>query len=108
MGLRKIETVKITPKKLNSLIKSGVDDFIVVDVRDKSEYAERHIPDAINISVASFSLQSGELDKNKTSIVYCNAGGGSYLAYRKLISLGYKKFYQALFADWKEAGYKIE
>ena len=104
----KIETVKITPKKLNSLIKSGVDDFIVVDVRDKSEYAEGHIPGAINIPVASFSLQSGKLDKNKTIIVYCNAGGRSYMAYRKLISLGYKKFYQALFADWKEAGYKIE
>ena len=104
----KIETVKITPKKLNSLIKSGVDDFIVVDVRDKSEYAEGHIRGAINIPVASFSLQSGKLDKNKTIIVYCNAGGRSYMAYRKLISLGYKKFYQALFADWKEAGYKIE
>jgi rhodanese-related sulfurtransferase len=104
----KIETAKITPKKLNTLIKSGADDFIVVDVRDESEYAEGYIPGAINIPVASFSIQSEKLDKDKTIIVYCNAGGRSYMAYRKLISLGYKNFYQALFADWKEAGYKIE
>lgn len=104
----KIETAKITPQKLNALIKSGTDDYTIVDVRDESEYAEGHIPGAINMPVASFSMQSEKLDKNKTIIVYCNAGGRSYMAYRKLISLGYKNFYQALFADWKEAGYKIE
>ena len=84
----KIETAKITPKKLNTLIKSGTDDFIVVDVRDESEYSDGHIPGAINIPVASFSVQSGKLDKDKTIIVYCNAGGRSYMAYTKLISLG--------------------
>jgi rhodanese-related sulfurtransferase len=103
----KIETAKITPQKLNTLIKSGTDDLIVVDVRDESEYAEGHIPKAINIPVTSFALQSDKLDKGKTIIVYCNAGGRSYMAYRKLMKLGYKKFYQTLFADWKEAGYDV-
>ena len=103
----KIETAKITSQKLNTLIKSGTDDLIVVDVRDESEYAEGHIPQAINIPVASFALHSDRLDKGKTIIVYCNAGGRSYMAYRKLMKLGYEKFYQTLFADWKEAGYAV-
>jgi len=104
----KIETTKMPPPELKTLIKSGKDDFVVVDVRDDSEYAEGHIPSAINIPVASFASRSGVLDKKKTIIVYCNAGNRSYKAYRKLKSLGYEKFYQALLADWKEVGYKVE
>jgi rhodanese-related sulfurtransferase len=103
----KIETAKISPRALKALIDSKKNDFTIVDVRDKSEFLEGHIPGAINIPVASFSSQSGELDKHKTIIVYCNSGSRSYKAYRKLMKLGYKKHYQALFADWKTAGYKV-
>lgn len=104
----KIETTKISPKELKALIDSKKSNFTIVDVRDKSEYLEGHIPGAVNIPVASFSSRSGQLDKHKTIIVYCNAGSRSYKAYRKLMKLGYKKYYQALFADWKTAGYKVE
>jgi rhodanese-related sulfurtransferase len=104
----KIETDKISPQELRALIDSKKDNFTIVDVRDQSEFVEGHIPGAINIPVASFSSRSGTLDKHKTIIVYCNAGSRSYKAYRKLMKLGYKKYYQALFADWKAAGYKVE
>ena len=103
----KIETTKISPHDLKTLIKLNKNNFTIVDVRDKSEYAEGHIPGAVNIPVASFAARSGELDKHKTIIVYCNAGNRSYKTYRKLMKLGYKKFYQALFADWKSAGYEV-
>lgn len=103
----KIETAKMSPKELKALIDSKKNNFTIVDVRDESEYREGHIPGAINIPVASFSSRSGVLDKHKTIIVYCNAGSRSYKAYRKLMKLGYKKFYQALFADWKSAGYEV-
>ena len=99
----KVETIKMTPQDLSALIKSGADDFVIVDVRDESEYAEGHIPGAINIPVATFASRSGILDKKKRIIVYCNGGGRSNKAYSKLIKLGYKKNFQALFTDWKEA-----
>ena len=102
----KIETTQISSHDLKSLIESKKNNFTIVDVRDKSEYVEGHVPGAVNIPVASFATRSGELDKHKTIIVYCNAGNRSYKAYRKLMKLGYKKFYQALFADWKSAGYE--
>lgn len=104
----KIETKKMVPNELNELIHSTKNDFTIVDVRDLSEYNEGHIPGAINIPVASFAKRSGELDKKKAIIVYCNAGNRSYKAYRKLMKLSYKKHYQALFADWKSAGYQVE
>lgn len=103
----KIETTKISPQDLKAVIDSKKKDYTIVDVRDKSEYVEGHIPGAVNIPVSSFATRSGELDKHKTIIVYCNAGNRSYKAYRKLMKLGYKKFYQALFADWKSAGYEV-
>ncbi len=104
----KVETVKITPQDLSVLMKSGIDDFVIVDVRDESEYAEGHIPGAINIPVAAFALRSGVLDKKKRIIVYCNAGERSNKAYRKLIKLGYKKIFQSIFADWTETGLKVK
>lgn len=104
---KKIETTKLSPVELKGLIDAGTDDFVVVDVRDASEYGEGHIPGAINIPVAFFASRSGELDKHKKIIVYCNSGSRSYLAFRKLKKLSYKKIYQTLFADWKAAGFEV-
>jgi rhodanese-related sulfurtransferase len=104
----KMETTRISPQELNKLITSKRTDFLIVDVRDQSEFAEGHIPGAINIPVALFASRAGELDKTKTIIVYCNAGNRSYQAYRKLMKLAYDKYYQALFADWKAAGFAVE
>lgn len=104
---KRIETTKISPAALNTLSDSGSDTFTVVDVRDSEEFGEGHIPGAINIPVSTFASQSGELDKKKKIIVYCNSGGRSYNAYRKLMKLGYKDINQAIFADWKEAGLQV-
>lgn len=105
---KRIETTKISPADLQALIKSGANTFTIVDVRDPEEFAEGHIPGAINIPVASFAAGSGVLDKKKKIITTCNSGGRSYNAYRKLMKLGYKDIGQAIFADWKEAGLPVE
>ena len=104
----KVETVKMPVQDLAALIKSGAEDFVIVDVRDEQEYAEGHIPGAVNIPVASFASKSIILDKKKRIIIYCNGGERSNKAYRKLMKLGYKKRFQALFTDWEEAGQEIE
>lgn len=79
-----------------------------MDVRDPEEFKEDHIPGAINLPLQNFAAGSGILDKDKTIVVYCNSGGRSYGAYKKLIKLGYKKIFQAVYADWKGAGLQIE
>ncbi|MFA7382363.1 MAG: rhodanese-like domain-containing protein [Desulfurivibrionaceae bacterium] len=105
---KKIETSKLAPMELEPLIKKGDANYTLVDVRDPEEFAAGHIPTAINIPVAGFAARSGTLDKKKQIIVYCNSGGRSYNAYRKLQKLGYDNIRQAIFADWKEAGLTVE
>lgn len=103
----KIETKRLDPAALKTLLESGAGTFQLVDVRDRSEYDEGHIPGSINIPAAAFATGSKVLDKEKKIIVYCNSGGRSYNAYRKLMKLGYGDINQALLADWKTAGFPV-
>jgi rhodanese-related sulfurtransferase len=105
---KKIETTKLKPSELKQLLDGGTKDFVIVDVRDESEYREGHIPGAINIPVETFAAKSEILPKEKKIIVYCNTGGRSYTAYRKLMKLAYPNIFQTMFADWKEAGQQVE
>ncbi len=105
---KKIEATIIKPEGLNKLISEKQDDYVLVDVRDASEFKEGHIPTAINIPSETFAAGSGVLPKEKKIIVYCNTGSRSYLAYKKLIQLAYPNINQALLASWKEAGLAIE
>lgn len=102
-----IETLKLSPVALKQLTETQSAGIQVVDVRDPEEFAEGHIPGAVNIPLKDFALQSGSLDKKKKIVVYCNGGGRSYKAYRKLQRLGYKDIAQTLFADWKEEGMSV-
>ncbi len=105
---KKIETTKLRPEELKKMIGDGSKDFVIVDVRDVSEYKEGHIPGAINIPVETFAANSEILPKEKKIIVYCNSGGRSYTAYRKLMKLAYPNIFQTIFADWKESGQPVE
>jgi len=104
----KIETTKIAPADLKALVESQPEGVQIVDVRDAAEFAEGHIPGALNCPLETFASRSDILDKKKKVVVYCNSGGRSYGAYRKLMKLGYKDIAQALFADWKDAGLPVE
>lgn len=105
---RKIQVTIIKPADLKKMSSENKRDFVLVDVRDASEYKEGHIPGAINIPAETFAAGSGVLPKEKKIIVYCNTGSRSYLAYKKLIQLAYPDIYQALFADWKDMGFVVE
>lgn len=105
---KKIETTKIKPLDLKKMIAEKAQDYVLIDVRDPSEYKEGHIPTAINITAETIASKQDILPKEKKIIVYCNAGSRSYMAYRKLMRMEYKNIYQTLFADWKEAGLEVE
>lgn len=105
---KKIETAKMTPRELRALLDAQSEDLVIVDVRDRSEFMEGHIPSAMNVPVETFAARSGVLPKEKKIVVYCNTGGRSYNAYRKLMKLAYSNIYQATFAEWKDAGMSVE
>ncbi len=104
---KKIETTKLTPAQLSTILKEKKDAYVLVDVRDEFEFAEGHIAGAINIPAETFASKSGVLPKEKGIIVYCNSGGRSYSAYRKLMKLAYPSIYQAILSEWKEAGLPV-
>ena len=105
---KQIETKKLSPTELQKLIRKDGPGITVVDVRDSQEYQEGHIPGAINIPSEVFASKSDTLDKERKIVVYCNSGGRSYNAYRKLMKLGYKSIYQSLYYDWKQQGLPID
>ncbi len=65
--------------------------YIILDVRRADEFAEGHIPGAIN--VANESIGTAEIpelpDKDRRILVYCRSGRRSKEAAQKLADLGY-------------------
>ena len=65
--------------------------YIILDVRTPDEFAEKHIPNAINIPNESIGTEEiAELpDKEQKILVYCRSGNRSKQASEKLVKLGY-------------------
>ena len=65
--------------------------FIILDVRTPEEFADKHIPGAINIPNETISTEEiPELpDKDQLILVYCRSGNRSKQASEKLAALGY-------------------
>ena len=66
-------------------------DYLIVDVRRADEFAEGHIPGAINIANEDIaSTEPAELpDKDQVIYVYCRSGNRSKQASAKLAAMGY-------------------
>ena len=77
----------ITTSEVKEILDNKDDKYILIDVREESEYNEGHIPGAINIPVGN--INSIEYDKDKIIIVYCRSGARSRDAANKLNYLGY-------------------
>lgn len=65
--------------------------YILLDVRTTAEFAEKHIPGAINIPNEEIGSEKiPELpDKSQLILVYCRSGNRSKQAAQKLAALGY-------------------
>ena len=65
--------------------------YIILDVRTPEEFADNHIPGAINIPNETISTEEiPELpDKDQLILVYCRSGNRSKQASEKLAALGY-------------------
>ncbi len=50
-------------------------EIIIIDVRSKEEFNEKHIPNAINIPLDKLENEAKKFDKNKLCITVCGKGG---------------------------------
>ncbi len=65
--------------------------YLILDVRTPEEFAEGHIPGAINVANETIGTEDiSELpDKDQLILVYCRSGNRSKQASEKLVALGY-------------------
>ena len=87
------------------------DSVIILDVRTPEEFAEGHIPGAINIDYRNenFSVALDTLDRNMQYNVYCRSGGRSTNASTLMKEKGFKVVnYEGSLNDWKNNGKLLE
>ena len=65
--------------------------YVILDVRTPEEFADKHIPGAINIPNETIgTVEIPELpNKDQLILVYCRSGNRSKQASEKLVALGY-------------------
>ena len=82
------------------------DGAILLDVRTKEEYNEKHIDGASLLPLDIIDIDSISQivsEKDTPIIVYCRSGNRSKQAREKLIALGYSKVYDlGAMSNWKE------
>src|SRR5437899_6117949 len=85
---------------------------IILDVRTPEEFAAGHIAGAKNIDINTpdFEKKITELDKSKTYLVHCAAGGRSARACNKMSKLDFTNCYNLVggMHAWERAGKPVE
>ncbi len=87
------------------------DKFILVDVREESEYAKDHLPGAIHIGkgVIERDIEAKVADLNAPLVLYCGGGFRSALAADNLQKMGYTNVLSmdGGIRDWREKSYPL-
>jgi len=82
------------------------DELAILDVRQPREYEDAHIPGSTLIPIPELMDRLGELDKSKTTLVYCAIGGRSRIAAQMLSGEGFNEVYN-LSGGIKAWDYKV-
>src|SRR5437867_13043058 len=97
---------EISPQDAAAKLKSS--EAVIVDVRDKDEWDEGHIPGAIHMSRGTIELDIEEKVPDLDAMIICHCGGGgrSALAAESLHKMGYENVRSMAggFKAWKAAG----
>ncbi len=97
---------EISPQDAAAKLNSG--EAAVVDVREKDEWDEGHIPGATHMSrgTIEFDIEEKVPDPDAMIICHCGGGGRSALAAESLQKMGYKNVRSMAggFKAWKDAG----
>jgi rhodanese-related sulfurtransferase len=87
------------------------DTFLLVDVREESEFAQDHLPGAIHLGkgIIERDIEARVPDLNAEMVLYCGGGFRSALAADNLQKMGYTKVISmdGGIRDWREKGYPL-
>lgn len=95
-----------------ALRKIQAQQVVVIDVRSPEEYAEGHVPGAINIPHNQLEEHAETLAtlKGKDLLLYCHSGRRAGMAESELTEKGFTNLYHLKgdMQGWKAANMKIE
>jgi sulfur-carrier protein adenylyltransferase/sulfurtransferase len=99
------------PDEVKSRMSNG-GGYTVLDVREKEEFRDGHLPGAISVPRGFLDMRVEEVvpDKRAPLILYCAGGTRSLLAGRTLREMGYENVISMSggYGAWKGAGYPWE
>jgi len=85
---------------------------VLVDVRERDEWEEGHIPGAIHIPRGNLEsrIENAVPDRSSKVVLYCASGARSAFSAKALGELGYEDVSSLVggFTDWKRNGYEVE
>ncbi len=100
-----------TPDEVRQRLSNG-GGYRLIDVREKEEYREGHLPGAVSVPRGFLDMRIEEVvpDKDEPIVLYCAGGTRSLLAGRTLRELGYTNVVSMSggFGGWKGAGHPWE
>ncbi|MCS6828802.1 MAG: rhodanese-like domain-containing protein [Caldilinea sp.] len=99
MAVGKLDDVK-------ALIENNI---YLVDVREPNEYAEGHIPGAINIPIRTLAQNLNQIPADRPVLIYCKSGHRAGMAVAALRLLGYDNVrgFPGGWNAWSKAGEEV-
>jgi rhodanese-related sulfurtransferase len=108
---KKMNTPTLTMKELNPVSEKLGPKEVVLDVRTPEEFAEGHVPGAINIDHESVGKHADRLAGYDKVYVHCRSGKRAQMAVDTLQSKGLKNLVlikDSGMMDWTAAGFPEE
>jgi adenylyltransferase/sulfurtransferase len=104
----KSEIAEIDAVRANELLTNG-DRPALIDVRERDEWAEGHIPGAVHVprGFLESRIEAVVRDRSQAVVLYCASGSRSAFAAKTLEELGYENVVSLAggFTDWKRNGF---
>lgn len=106
------QSVKSLPPKEFKAAMNAVVDYTLVDVRTAAELKNGKLSGATHIDIrgTNFTQEIQKLDPSRPVFVYCQSGGRSMMAARKLAGLGFNQIYDLRggMITWTRQGMPVE
>jgi len=83
---------------------------VIIDVRERQEYVQGHVPGASLVALATVPVRSDAFPKDKDVYIICQMGGRSAQAIQHLMQQGYTNLInvEGGTAAWLTAGYPVD
>jgi len=106
-GLHTAEASLTDAAHARRLVREGA---LPLDVRERNEFAEGHIPEARHIPLGDLERRAAELPRDRPIVTYCGHGERAATALSMLERLGFRPLTNLAggFGAWRDAGFGVE